>query len=56
MVDLAMFSTTIDKILCFMSPHNIKMSHSFSWNFFDFQVSPPDFEYLPTEILDNLPP
>ena len=36
-VYLAMFSTTIDKILCFMGPHKMKMSHYFSvldpiWN------------------------
>ena len=30
MVYLAMFSTTIDKILCFMGPHKMKMSHYFS--------------------------
>ena len=29
MVYLAIFSTTIDKILCFMGPHKIKMSHYF---------------------------
>ena len=33
----AMFSTTIDKILCFIGPRNMKMSHYFSvldpiWN------------------------
>ena len=37
MVYLAMFSTTIDKILCFSGPHKMKMSHHISvsdtlWN------------------------
>ena len=30
MIYLAMFSTTIDKILYFMGPHNMKMSNYFS--------------------------
>ena len=29
MVYLAMLSTTIDKILCFLGPHKMKMSHYF---------------------------
>ena len=37
MVYLAMFSTTIDKILYFLGPHKMKMSHYFAvsdtpWN------------------------
>ena len=37
MVYFAMFSTITDKILCFIGPHKMKMSHYFSpldtlWN------------------------
>ena len=37
MVYLAMFSTTIDKILCYLGPNKMKISHYFSglstlWN------------------------
>ena len=40
---LTIFSTTIDKILCFMGPHKMKTSHYFqscipsaTWDYFDF--------------------
>ena len=29
MSDLMVFSTTFDKILCFLGPHKMKMSHYF---------------------------
>ena len=48
MVYLAMFSTTIDKILWFLGPHKMKMSHYLSvsdtlWNLglFKFPKTPP---------------
>ena len=48
-----MFSTTNDKILCFIGPHKMNMSHYFSvlntlWNFFYFRGLPPNFEIFPT--------
>ena len=41
-----MFSTTIDKILCFWVP-NFELFPPESWYFFDFLTTPPLFGLIP---------
>ena len=56
-VYLAMFSASIDKILCFVGPHKLKMRDyqlSGNWDVSDFRRPGPKFHCFPVRLLSKL--